>query len=121
MERIRPVFPIIEVAISTDKMTMDKPARILLIEDDPKQSEWIAEEVIWNNFPDAEILFFDSEYSFIQSLETNKIHDWKPQHAIMDLLVRYYSMDDFYQNNGMHSDACMHQIYDEVDILVQHL
>lgn len=64
------------------------------MEDDPMQSEWIAEEVIWKKFPDAEILFFDSEYSFIKGLESGEIKKWKPQHAIMDLLVRYYSIQD---------------------------
>ena len=73
---------------------MGEPARILLVEDDPVQSEWIAEEVIWKASPDAEILFFSSEYSFAQGLKTQKIQGWRPQYAVLDLLVRFYSIED---------------------------
>ncbi len=66
--------------------------RIILVEDDPLQAEWIAEEVIWKEFPSAEIKYFDSEYSFFAA--ESVIQGWHPTHALLDMLVRYYSIKD---------------------------
>ena len=73
---------------------MPEPKRILVLEDDPLQAEWLSDEVIWRAFPDAQLLYFDSEHSFLKALAEKKIQGWTPQYAIMDLLVRYYSPRD---------------------------
>jgi hypothetical protein len=71
--------------------------RIILVEDDPLQAEWIAEEVIWKEFPSAEIKYFDSEYSFF--VAESVIQGWHPTHALLDMLVRYYSIKDLTTKN----------------------
>lgn len=71
--------------------------RVLLIEDDPLQAEWFAEQIIWIKFPEAEIKYYDSEYSFLSDEET--IKGWKPTHALLDRLVRYYSINDMGSEN----------------------
>ena len=68
--------------------------RIVLMEDDPIQAEWIAEQIIWDKFPDAEIKYYDSEYSFMQACEAQELQNWKPEYALFDLLTRYYSPND---------------------------
>lgn len=68
--------------------------RILLLEDDPLQAEWISESVVWQSFPDAEIRYFDSEYSFLSAVSNGSLQKWNPQYALFDLLVRFYSPND---------------------------
>ena len=73
---------------------MSNSPRILILEDDPLQAGWLTDEVIWPVLPEAEILYFDSECSFLEGLSKRTIQDWQPEYAIMDLLVRYYSPRD---------------------------
>jgi len=73
---------------------MKKKPRILLLEDDPLQAEWMADEVILKIFPDAELRYYDSEHSFFAALKSREIQQWNPQFAIIDLLIHYYSVDD---------------------------
>ncbi len=68
--------------------------RIILLEDDPLQAEWIAEKVIWESFPDAELRYIDSEYAFIQDAESGRLLEWYPQYALIDLMTRYFSPMD---------------------------
>ena len=68
--------------------------KLLFVEDDPNQAAWIAEEVVWKANPGIDLLFYESEYSFMKAIEENKIQDWRPTHAIFDLLIRYYSPHD---------------------------
>jgi len=70
------------------------PKKILLLEDDPIQAEWLVEQVIWRSFADADVRYYDSEYSFYQGLQLNEPQEWKPDYAILDLLIRYYSIED---------------------------
>jgi hypothetical protein len=73
---------------------MAQPRRIILVEDDPGQAEFIAKEVIWLFEPEADVKYFDSEYSLLEAISHNELQDWGPQYAIFDLLVRYYSPQD---------------------------
>jgi hypothetical protein len=68
--------------------------RIVLLEDDPLQAEWIAEEVIWKSFRDAEIRYIDSEFAFLEGAKNGSLLGWKPQFALLDLLTRFYSPGD---------------------------
>ncbi|MCA8994981.1 MAG: hypothetical protein KDA88_23595, partial [Planctomycetaceae bacterium] len=68
--------------------------RVVLIEDDPNQAQWIAEDIIWKVVPAAGILFYDSEYSFLQEVDDGTVKAWDPTHAVIDLLVRYFSPHD---------------------------
>lgn len=70
--------------------------RVLLVEDDPIQAEWIAEEIIWKNYPGADVIYFDSESSVLAALkeENGDLAKFAPTHALIDLLVRYYSPED---------------------------
>jgi hypothetical protein len=72
------------------------PKRILLLEDDPLQAEWFV-GIIAADFPDAEVLYFDSEFSFMKALHDDEIQSWKPQYALLDLLIRFYSLEDISQ------------------------
>ncbi|MCP5516621.1 MAG: hypothetical protein H7A45_05085 [Verrucomicrobiales bacterium] len=73
---------------------MIRAPRILVLEDDPLQADWLAEEVIWPAIPEARLLYFDSEYSFLHALSEKTIHAEQPDFAVMDLLVRFYSPQD---------------------------
>jgi hypothetical protein len=70
---------------------MSSPSKIILLEDDPIQAEYLAEEVIWKNEPEADLRYFDSEYSFLEALNSGEFNTWCPQYALIDLLMRYYS------------------------------
>lgn len=67
--------------------------RIILLEDDPLQAEWIVDRVL-EDCEDCEFRYFDSEYSFIQAVESGAFSDWPPEIAIFDLRARYYSVED---------------------------
>jgi hypothetical protein len=71
-----------------------QPPRIVLVEDDPIQAEWIAEQIIWPCLTDAELRYYDSEYSFLEALRGGDLAVWKPDIAIFDLLIRYFSPAD---------------------------
>ncbi len=68
--------------------------KIVLVEDDPLQAEWMAEKIIWDAFPDAELRYYDSEHSFLEVIQNGELQAWEPDHAIIDLLIRYYSPTD---------------------------
>ncbi|MFY8199842.1 MAG: hypothetical protein ACOVLE_04175 [Pirellula staleyi] len=67
---------------------------IILVEDDPTQAQWLAEDILWKIDPGFSIRYFDSEHSIKAALDKNEFKDWNPNHAIVDLLVRYYSPQD---------------------------
>lgn len=83
------------------------PLRILLIEDDPIQAEYICEEIIWPVIPSADIKYCDSEYSFENELKDLVPSRWWPSHALVDQRIRYYSPQDMLkrQSEGLPSDA----------------
>ncbi len=70
---------------------MSKPRRIILLEDDPNQAGWLAEEYIWEYDPDIELKYYDSESSFFKAIEEQQIQEWQPDFALIDLMVRFYS------------------------------
>lgn len=73
---------------------MISPIRIVMLEDDPIQAEWIAEEIIWRSHPGAELKYYDSEFSLMRALDEGKLNEMNPTHAILDLSSRYYSPQD---------------------------
>lgn len=73
---------------------MTKPQKIILLEDDPTQAEWLANEVIWKSNPEAELRYYDSEYSLLEAIRSKQLQEWEPQYAVIDLLIRYYSPQD---------------------------
>ena len=73
---------------------MSQVPRIILLEDDPLQAEWIVEEIICKIKPRADVQYFDSEHSFLEEISNGNLKNWDPQYALIDLLVRYYSPED---------------------------
>ena len=73
---------------------MSEPQRVLIVEDDPRQAEYIAEEIIWRRYPETEVRYFDSEYSLMETINSKSLGNWVPEYALIDLLIRYYSPDD---------------------------
>lgn len=73
---------------------MEPTVRIVLVEDDPMQAQWIIDEVIRPALPQAEFRYFDSEFSLLQAINKGTISEWNPDFAIVDLLVCYYALED---------------------------
>ena len=69
--------------------------RIVLIEDDPVQAEWIADVMLkcfQEDSPTSFLKYFDSEYSFLKAVPS--LRDWDPQIALIDRSIRYCTPDD---------------------------
>ncbi|MFO0202580.1 MAG: hypothetical protein ACK528_05560 [Alphaproteobacteria bacterium] len=75
---------------------MTKKLRIVIVEDDPRQAQWLIEEVILRGFPDAEIKYYGSESSFLADAESS-LKEWQPGYALLDLMVRFYSIIELAQ------------------------
>ena len=73
---------------------MSVTQNIILLEDDPTQAQWLAEEILWKIDPNFSIRYFDSEHSILAAFEKGDFESWRPNYAILDLLVRYYSPQD---------------------------
>jgi CheY-like chemotaxis protein len=65
--------------------------RIALVEDDPLQAEWIANE-LWRHSSRIAIRYFDSEHSFRENLSGLK--EAPPHMFLFDLMLRYYGAED---------------------------
>jgi hypothetical protein len=74
------------------------PFRIVILEDDPIQAEWLADK-LWKNAPNAEIMYFDSEHSISKVIDTN-VADLRPHLFILDLLVRPFSPSDLEESSS---------------------
>lgn len=74
---------------------MGNTPRIILIEDDPAQAEWIADQIA-KFFPTEEmgayLRYFDSENRFTQAVA--HLGPWQPQFALIDRSINYYSADE---------------------------
>jgi hypothetical protein len=82
----------------TGKKINSNIPRVLLFEPDPIQAEFLAEEIIWGaTGQDAEIAYFDSEFSFREGQRL--IKNWKPTHAVLATRSLFYSPQDFQQND----------------------
>jgi hypothetical protein len=79
---------------------MQSTVRLVLVEDDPIQAEWLVKELIQPALPHCELRYFDSEHSFLRAIETGDLQLWKPHIAIFDLLVCFYSIDELEEMIG---------------------
>jgi hypothetical protein len=66
--------------------------RIVILEDDPYQAQWVADE-LWKHAPNAEITYFDSEFSISNAIHT-QLKEFRPHLFILDLMVRAYSFSE---------------------------
>jgi CheY-like chemotaxis protein len=66
--------------------------KILVLEDDPGQAEWIV-ELIGREFPDADLKLLESESEFVRFVQM-EISQWQPDCALLDVLTHYYSIED---------------------------
>ena len=91
---------------------------IIFVEDDPTQAQWLAEEILWKIDPGFSIRYFDSEHSIKAALDKNEFKDWQPNHAIVDLLVRYYSPQDL-EDPGVDATSHKEEIAEEAGIRIR--
>lgn len=66
--------------------------KILVLEDDPVQADWIV-ELIGREFPDADLKLLESESAFVRFVQM-EISQWQPDCALLDVLIHYYSIVD---------------------------
>ncbi len=76
--------------------------KILVLEDDPVQADWIV-ELIGREFPDADLRLLESESVFIRFVQM-EISQWQPDCALLDLLIHYYSIEDLEQESEISFD-----------------
>lgn len=67
--------------------------RVVLMEDDPYQAEWLMEQIRNGLNADVDFRSYSSENAFLKAAQKD-FSEWHPQYALFDLLVRYYSVDD---------------------------
>ncbi|QDV51701.1 hypothetical protein [Gimesia fumaroli] len=72
------------------------PLRVVMMEDDPIQAEYLAEEILWKVAPDADIRYFDSEFSISEVIESD-LREFRPHFFIFDMMVRKFAPHDLEQ------------------------
>jgi hypothetical protein len=80
------------------KIAMGKK-NVLVLEDDPLQAFWIV-DWIRTQFPDADVKLLESGNAFNHFVST-ELSEWQPDYALLDILIRYYSIEDLDQETEL--------------------
>jgi hypothetical protein len=79
---------------------MSSSTRVLFVEDDPAQAQWIVDDVFPEVFGAVDLCYFDSEFNFKNAVDSGQIVEFSPQYAILDVRIHYFSVEDLMELNA---------------------